>query len=140
MDQTVTLLVAAVCLFGTALGLRYRVYILVPAGLAVLIMSAIAQVIWKKMAGWGIPGALALLIVLNLGFVLGLFLRSGAAFWCTHKVGRLFASSCRSSTRRPYDAGRDGSSEGAGTTATVAPATSLSAANADSGVAHLRQS
>jgi hypothetical protein len=143
MDQTVTLLVTAVCLFGTALGLRYRVYVLVPAGLAVLIISVIAQVIWKKMAGWGVPGALALLIVLNLGFVLGLFLRAGAAFWYTHKVGRLFASSCRSSTRRSDDAGRDGSSKGAGTTATIAPATSqkrVSAANADSGVAHLRQS
>jgi hypothetical protein len=142
MDQTVTLVVTAVCLFGTALGLRYRVYVLVPAGLAVLIMSAIAQVIWKKMAGWGVPGVLVLLIVLNLGFVLGLFLRAGAAFWYTHKVGRLFAS-CRSSTPRSDDAGRDGSSEGAGTTATIAPATSqkrVSAANADSGVAHIRQS
>jgi hypothetical protein len=47
MDQTVTLLVTAVCLFGTALGLRYRVYVLVPAGLAVLIISVIAQVIWS---------------------------------------------------------------------------------------------
>jgi hypothetical protein len=95
--------------------------------------------IWKKMAEWGVPGALALLIVLNLG----LFLRAGGASWYTHKVGRLFASSCRSSTCRSDDAGRDGSSEGAGTTATIAPATSqkrVSAANADSGVAHLRQS
>ena len=53
MDQTVTLLETAVCLFGTALGLRYRVYLLIPAGLAVLIVSAMAQLMWKKMAGWG---------------------------------------------------------------------------------------
>lgn len=123
MDQTVTLLVTAVCLFGAALGLRYRVYVLVPAGLAVLIMSAIAQLIWKRMAGWGVEGALALLIVLNVGFVLGLFLRAGAAYWYTHKIGRLFARTApaEQSTRRSDGAGRDESSEGAGTAATIAP-------------------
>ena len=42
MDQTVALLVAAVCLFGTALGLRFSVYVLIPAGLAVLIVSGLA--------------------------------------------------------------------------------------------------
>jgi hypothetical protein len=117
MDQTVTLLVAAVCLFGTALGLRYRVYVLVPAGLAVLITSSIAQLIWKKMAGWGVPGALALLIVLNVGFVLGLFLRVGAAFWYTQKVGRLFARQAHAdqSPGRSDGAVRDGSRERAGT-------------------------
>ena len=123
MDQTATLLVTAVCLFGTALGLRFRVYVLVPAGLAVLILSAMAQLIWKKMAGWGIPGTLALLIVLNAGFVLGLLLRAGAAFWHTHKIARLFARTAHAdqSTRRPDGAGREMSSEGAGTTATIAP-------------------
>lgn len=123
MDQTVTLLVTAVCLFGTALGLRYRVYVLVPAGLAVLIASAIGQLIWRKMAGWGFEGAFALLIVLNAGFVLGLLMRAGAAYWYTHKVGRLFARTAHAdqSTRRSDGAGRDGSSEGAGTTATIAP-------------------
>jgi hypothetical protein len=40
MDQTVTLLV---CLSGTAPGVRYRVHVLVPAGLAVLIISAMAH-------------------------------------------------------------------------------------------------
>jgi hypothetical protein len=123
MDQTVTLLVTAVCLFGTALGLRFRVYVLVPAGLAVLILSAIAQLIWTKMAGWGVPGSLALLIVLNAGFVLGLLLRAGAAFWYTHKIARLFARTAHAdqSTRRPDGAGRETSSEGVGTTATIAP-------------------
>ena len=115
MDQTVTLLVTAVCLFGTALGLRYRVYVLVPAGLAILIISAMAQLIWNKMAGWGVPGALALLVLLNAGFVLGLLLRAGAAFWYTHKIARLFARTAHAdhSTRRPDAAGREASSEGA---------------------------
>lgn len=123
MDQTPTLLVTAVCLFGTALGLRYRVYVLVPAGLAVLITSATAQLIWKKMAGWGFGGALALLIVLNIGFVLGLIMRAGAAYWDTHKVGRPFARTAHAdqSTGRLDGAERDGSSEGAGRTATIAP-------------------
>ena len=87
MDQTVTLLVTAVCLFGTALGLRYRVYVLVPAGLAVLIMSVMAQLIWKKMAGWGVPGALALLIVLNVGLCSGLALAGGSGL-LVHPQGR----------------------------------------------------
>ena len=91
MDQTVALLVAAVCLFGTALGLRFSVYVLIPAGLAVLIVSAMAQLIWKKMAGWGVPGTLGLLMLLNAGFALGLFLRAGAAFWSTKRIARLFA-------------------------------------------------
>lgn len=123
MDQTVTLLVTAVCLFGTALGLRFRVYVLVPAGLAVLILSAMAQLIWEKMVGWGVPGTLALLMVLNAGFVLGLLLRAGAAFWHTHKIARLFARTAYAdqSTRRPDGAGREMSSEGAATTVTIAP-------------------
>ena len=103
MNQTVTLLETAVCLFGTALGLRYRVYVLVPVGLAVLIMSAMAQLIWKKMAGWGVPGTLALLIVLNAGFAFGLLLRAEAAFWSAHKIARLFARTVHVDqwTRRP---------------------------------------
>jgi hypothetical protein len=115
MDQSVTLLVTAVCLFGTALGLRYRVYVLVPAGLAILIVSAMAQLIWKKMAGWGVPGTLALLVVLNIGFVLGLLLRAGAAFWYTHKMARLFGRMAHAdqSTRRSDGAGREAGSDGA---------------------------
>ena len=115
MDQTVTLLETAVCLFGTALGLRYRVYVLIPAGLAVLIVSAMAQLMWKKMAGWGVPGTLALLIVLNAGFAFGLLLRAGAAFWSAHKIARLFARTVHVDqlTRRPDGAGREASSKGA---------------------------
>jgi hypothetical protein len=122
MHQTVALLVAAVCLFGIALGLRFRVYVLIPAGLAVLIVSAMAQLIWTKLAGWGVPGAFALLIVLNAGFAFGLLLRAGAAFWSTHKIARLFARTVHvdQSTRRPDGAGREASSEGAGPTATIA--------------------
>jgi hypothetical protein len=122
MDQTVTLLVIAVCLFGTALGLRFRVYVLVPAGLAVLILSALGQLIWNKMAGQGITGALTLLIVLNGGFVLGLLMRAGAAFWYTHKIAPLFARTVRldQSTRRPDGAGREAIGEGAGPTAPIA--------------------
>jgi hypothetical protein len=121
MDQTVTLLVTAVCLFGTALGLRFRVYVLVPAGLAVLILSAVAQLIWNKMAGWGISGALALLFVLNAGFVLGLLMRAGAAFWSTNKIARLFARArVDQASRRPDGAGREARSEGAGPTTPIA--------------------
>ena len=49
MDQTVALLLASVCLFGTALGLRFSVYVLIPAGLAILIVSSMA-LIWNNMA------------------------------------------------------------------------------------------
>ena len=122
MDQTVTLLVIAVCLFGTALGLRFRVYVLVPAGLAVLMLSALGQLIWNKMAGQGITGALTLLIFLNAGFVLGLLMRAGAAFWYTHKIAPLFARTARvdQSIRRPDGAGREAISEEAGPTAPIA--------------------
>jgi hypothetical protein len=142
MDQTVTLLVTAVCLFGTALGLRYRVYVLVPAGFAVLIVSAMAQLIWKKMGGWGVPGTLALLTVLNAGFVLGLLLRAGVAFWHTHKIARLFAHTGHAdqSTHRPDGAGREAGTEGADP---IAPSTwqkRVSVGNTVSGVTHPRQS
>ena len=122
MDQTVALLVAAVCLFGTALGLRFSVYVLIPAGLAVLIASGMA-LIWNKMAGWGILGALGLLILLNAGFALGLFLRAGAAFWSTQRIARLFARPVNldQPMRRPDGAGRESSSEGCGPTATITP-------------------
>jgi hypothetical protein len=122
MDQTVALLVAAVCLFGTALGLRFSVYVLIPASLAVLILSGMA-LIWNKMAGWGILGTLGLLILLNAGFALGLFLRAGAAFWSTQRIARLFARPVNldQPTRRPDGAGRESSSEGCGPTATITP-------------------
>jgi hypothetical protein len=122
MDQTVALLVAAVCLFGTALGLRFSVYVLIPASLAVLIVSGMA-LIWNKMAGWGILGTLGLLILLNAGFALGLFLRAGAAFWSTQRIARLFARPVNldQPMRRPDGAGRESSSEGCGPTATITP-------------------
>jgi len=122
MDQTVALLLASVCLFGTALGLRFGVYVLIPAGLAILIVSSMA-LIWNNMAGWGILGALGLLILLNAGFALGLFLRAGAAFWSTQRIARLFARpavTLDQPMRRPDGAGREASSEGCGPTATIA--------------------
>jgi hypothetical protein len=121
MDQTVALLAAAVCLFGTALGLRFSVYVLIPAGVAILIVSSMA-LIWNNMAGWGIHGALGLLILLNAGFALGLFLRAGAAFWSTQRIARLFARpavTLDQPMRRPDGAGREASSEGCGPTATI---------------------
>ena len=120
MDQTVALLLASVCLFGTALGLRFSVYVLIPAGLAILIVSSMA-LIWNNMAGWGILGALGLLILLNAGFALGLFLRAGAAFWSTQRIARLFARPVNldQAARRPDGAGREASSEGCGPTATI---------------------
>ena len=122
MDQTVALLVAAVCLFGTALGLRFSAYVLIPAGLAVLIVSGMA-LIWNKMAGWGILSTLGLLILLNAGFALGLFLRAGAAFWSTQRIARLFARPVKldQPMRRPDGAGRESISEGCGPTATITP-------------------
>jgi hypothetical protein len=122
MDQTVALLVAAVCLFGTALGLRFSVYVLIPAGLAILIVSSMA-LIWNNMAGWGIHGALGLLILLNAGFALGLFLRAGAAIWSTNRIARLFArpGNLDHQVRRPDGAGREASSEGCGPTAAITP-------------------
>ena len=123
MDQTVALLLASVCLFGTALGLRFSVYVLIPAGLAILIVSSMA-LIWNNMAGWGILGPLSLLILLNVGFALGLFLRAGAAFWSTQRIARLFARpavTLDQPMRRPDGAGREASSEGCGPTATITP-------------------
>ena len=122
MDQTVALLVAVVCLFGTALGLRFSVYVLIPAGLAVLIVSGMA-LIWNKMAGWGAQGTIGLLMLLNAGFALGLFLRAGAAFWSTQRIARLFARPVNldQPVRRPDGAGREASSEGCGPTATITP-------------------
>ena len=123
MDQTVALLLASVCLFGTALGLRFSVYVLIPAGLAILIVSSMA-LIWNNMAGWGILGALGLLILLNAGFALGLFLRAGAAFWSTQRIARLFARpavTLDQPMRRPDGAGREASSEGSGPTTTITP-------------------
>jgi len=117
----VALLAAAVCLFGIALGLRFSVYVLIPASLAVLIVSGMA-LIWNKMAGWGILGPLSLLILLNAGFALGLFLRAGAAFWSTQRIARLFARpavTLDQPMRRPDGAGREASSEGCGPTATI---------------------
>jgi hypothetical protein len=118
MDQTVTLLATAVCLLGTALGLRFRVYVLLPAGLAILISPAIAQLIWRKMAGWGVLGALALLVLLNVGYVLGVLLRAGVARW---KVAGLFSRKARvaESASQLGEAGRESNSEMVGSTASI---------------------
>ncbi len=80
MDQTVALLVAAVALFGTAIGLRFSVYILIPAGFAVLIVSVTAQLISNKMAGWGVQGTVGLLMLLNAGFALGVISARGSGY------------------------------------------------------------
>jgi hypothetical protein len=127
MDQTVALLVTVACLFGTALGLRFRVYVLIPAGIAILIVSAMAELMWQKMAGWGIAGTLALLIVLNVGFAFGLLLRAGAVFWSTRKTARLFARTVHvdQSTRRPEGAEREASSEGAGRVGSLEPTATM---------------
>lgn len=123
MDQTVALLVAAVALFGTAIGLRFSVYILIPAGLAVLIASVVVQLVTNKMAGWGVQGTIVLLMLLNAGFALGLFLRAGAAIWSTRRIARLFArpSNLDHQVRRPDGAGRESSSEVCGPTPAITP-------------------
>jgi hypothetical protein len=90
MYHAVASLVAVVYLTGMALGLRFRVIVLFPAGIAVLISSAVVRLTWPSMAGWGLIGTLALLIVLNVGFAFGLLLRVGAAFLSLRKAGRLF--------------------------------------------------
>ena len=122
MDQTVALLAAAVALFGTAIGLRFSVYILIPAGFAVLIVSVTAQLISNKMAGWGAQGTIGLLMLLNAGFAFGLFLRAGTALWSTKRIARLFVrpGNLDQPMRRPDGAGREASSEGCGPTATIA--------------------
>jgi hypothetical protein len=43
------------------------------------------------MAGWGVQGTIGLLMLLNAGFALGLFLRAAAAIWSTKRIARLFA-------------------------------------------------
>jgi hypothetical protein len=75
----------------------------------------------------GVPGTLALLIVLNAGFAFGLLLRAGAAFWSTHKIARLFARTVHVDqlTRRPDGAGREASSEGAARTGSLEPTATM---------------
>jgi hypothetical protein len=122
MDQTVALLVAAVALFGTAIGLRFSVYILVPAGLAVLIGSAIAQLISNKTAGWGIKGTIGLLVLLNSGFALGLVLRAAAAYWSTKRIERLFRPARKAGPVRRLDDGvREAGGDGCVPTAAITP-------------------
>jgi hypothetical protein len=123
MEQTVALLVAAMALFGTAIGLRFSVYILIPAGFAVLIVSVMAQLISSKMAAWGVQGTVGLLMLLNAGFALGLFLRAGAALWSTKRIAQLFARphNLDQQMRRADGAGRETSGDGCGPTATITP-------------------
>jgi hypothetical protein len=122
MDQTVTLLATAVCLLGVALGLRFRVYVLLPAGVAILVLPAASQLISRKMAGWGVTGALALLLLLNLGFVCGLLLRAAAAQWNLRKVAGLFDRPARNSepASQPENAGREVKSDVVGSRASMA--------------------
>ena len=122
MDQTVTLLATAVCLFGVALGLRFRVYVLVPAGVAVLVLPAASQLFWRNMAGWGVAGALALLLLLNVGFVFGVILRAAAAHWSLRRLSGLFNRRARvsNSTSQPDNAGREAKSEVVGSRASMA--------------------
>jgi hypothetical protein len=124
MDQTAALLAAAVALFGTAIGLRFSVYVLIPAGLVVLIVSVVAQLISNKIAGWGAQGMIiGLLMLLNAGFSLGLFLRAGAATRSTKRIAQLFARprNLDQQMRRPDSAGRETSDDGCGPTATITP-------------------
>jgi hypothetical protein len=81
------------------------------------------QLISNKMAGWGVQGTIGLLMLLNAGFALGLFLRAGAAFWSTKRIARLFArpGNLDHQVRRPDSAGREASSEGCGPTAAITP-------------------
>lgn len=122
MDQTVTLLATAVCLLGVALGLRFRVYVLLPAGVAILVLPAASQLVWRKMAGWGVTGALALLLLLNVGFVCGVLLRAAAAHWNLRKVAGLFDRTARAAepSVQPDNAGREAKSEIAGSRASMA--------------------
>jgi hypothetical protein len=115
MHQAVTSLAAVVYLVGTALGLRFRVFVLIPAGIAVLILSEVVGLLWPHIAGWEVAGTLALLVVLDVGFAFGLLLRAGAAFWSTRKTTRLFARPVDAdrSAHRSEGAGRETSSEGA---------------------------
>jgi hypothetical protein len=122
MDQTVTLLVTAVCLLGVALGLRFRVYVLVPASVAILVLPAASQLAWRIMAGWGVMGAIALLIVLNVGFTIGVLLRAAAAQWHTRGVAGLFTRTARITepTCQPDSPGREANREVVGSRAAIA--------------------
>jgi hypothetical protein len=120
MDQTAALLAAAVALSGTAIGLRFSVYVLIPAGLVVLIVSVLAQLISNKIAGWGAQGTIGLLMLLNAGFALGLFLRAGAAFWSTKRIAQLFARP-RILDQQPDGAVRKTSGDACAPMATITP-------------------
>jgi hypothetical protein len=90
IDQTVAVLLAAIALLGTAIGLRFGIYVLIPAGFAILIASAVAQLFSNKMTGWGVQGPIGQVVLLNAGFVLGLFLRAASALWSRKRIARLF--------------------------------------------------
>ena len=122
MDQTVALLVAAVALFGIAIGFRFSVYILIPAGVAVLVGSIVAQLISSKLAGWGVRGTIGLLVLLNAGFALGLVLRAAAASRSAKRIARLFAPPRKNGAVRPLDRGvREAGGEECVPTAAIAP-------------------
>ncbi len=114
MDQTVALLAVVVALLGTAIGLRFQVLALIPAALTVLITSVMVQLLSNKMAGWGMLGAVCLLLLLNAGFALGLLLRAAVAYRSTKRIARLFARPGKldHQMRRPEGTGSEASSEG----------------------------
>ena len=105
MDQTVALLMAAVALFGTAIGLRFSVYILIPAGLVLLIGSVMAQLISNKVAGWGVQGTIGLLVLLNSGFGVGLVLRAAVAYWSAKRIAGSFEPLRKDGPARRLDGG-----------------------------------
>jgi hypothetical protein len=122
MDQTVALLVAAVALFGTAIGLRFRVYILIPALLAVLVVSLLARLLSNNVAGWGISGTIGLMVLLNASYIFGLSLRAAVALLSVKAIAPLCARpNVDQSMRRPDGGGRETGSEGRASTASIAP-------------------
>jgi hypothetical protein len=81
----------ATLLSGAALGLRFRAYVLIPAGVLVLATSAVGF-LWSDIGiKWGVLGTIALLVVLNVGFAFGLALRAGAALMRKRVIAPLFA-------------------------------------------------
>jgi hypothetical protein len=131
MHQAVTSLIV-VYLVGTALGLRFRVFVLIPAGIAVLISSPVVELTWPGMAGWGVAGALAPLAALNAGFAVGVLLRAEAAVWSTRKTAQLFSrpvDPSRPTHHRPEGAGREASSEAMGRAESLKTAATMARGN-----------
>jgi hypothetical protein len=93
----VTFALLPALLFGAALGLRFRVYALIPASIIVATLGIAGLVTTPRFVGWSVAEVFTLLAALNIGYALGVFLRAGAAAIQVRKISALFKTPSRQS-------------------------------------------